>query len=62
MDAYTEVEARWINLDPSTIELKLQDINAVREGSYHFREWVFWHDNWEDTRRRIRVRTDGETH
>ncbi|HEX7724495.1 MAG TPA: CYTH domain-containing protein [Candidatus Paceibacterota bacterium] len=59
MSKSVEIEARWINLDPATIEKKLTAIGATKEGSYFFQEWVFAHPEWRNGNRRLRVRSDG---
>ncbi len=56
-----EIEARFINLSREKIEQKLQEIGAAKKFEAFFREWIFFHPEWEKDHRRIRVRTDGKT-
>lgn len=56
-----EIEARWISLDADEMVRRLQKIGAEKTGEFFFREWIFSHDDWIKTNRRIRVRTDGVT-
>jgi adenylate cyclase class 2 len=60
MSTSVEIEARWINLDPATLEKKLTAIGATKEGSYMFQEWIFAHPEWRKDNRRLRVRSDGK--
>lgn len=59
MSRPVEVEARWISLDPQTLERKLTEVGATKVGDFFYREWIFLREGWGDVHRRIRVRTDG---
>ncbi|MDE2038256.1 MAG: CYTH domain-containing protein [Patescibacteria group bacterium] len=59
MKGQKEIEARWLNLDPKKVLEDLGKIGAKKEGSFFFKEWIFFHPEWRKDNRRIRVRTDG---
>lgn len=54
-----EIEARWLNLDAAEMRRRLEKINAVKEGSFFFKEWIFTKPEWKAKNKRLRVRSDG---
>lgn len=58
---HVEIETRFINLKQEEVEKKLKNIGAKKNSEAFFREWIFYHEEWNSTNRRIRVRDDGKT-
>lgn len=60
MSSAVEIEARFINLDRTEVEKKLEALGAKREWESFFKEWIFAYKEWAPHFKRIRVRDDGK--
>lgn len=56
-----EIEARFINLDRTAIEKRLETLGAKKQFESFFKEWIFAHEDWKLHHRRLRVRDNGKT-
>ena len=56
-----EIEIKYLEIDPEDLGQKLIDLGAKKISDEMLEEWIFWRDEWNGVRGRVRIRKDGDT-